>query len=216
MRWTFDGTWQNILSSVLAAADADDDIGWTVRAHQHSAGSCKRGAEGRSDPADHPLGRSRGGLSTKVHLAAHDHARPLTLTVTTGQVGDAPAFDAVTARIPVPRNGPSRPRTQPLAVLADRAYSSRAIQSHLRRRGVRAVIPRRSATACGEDAEAAARPASTPIYKQRNSIEHCINRLKQWRGLATRCDKSPSPTRHCFLDHARSQIVRAARVTVPR
>jgi hypothetical protein len=38
----------------------------------------------------------------------------------------------------VPRSGPGRPRTRPLAVLADRAYSSRAIRSHLRRRGIRA------------------------------------------------------------------------------
>ncbi|GGY97737.1 hypothetical protein GCM10010343_23950 [Streptomyces avidinii] len=47
-------------------------------------------------------------------------------------------------RIRVPRTGPGRPRTRPNAVLADRAYSSRAIRAHLRRRGIRAVIPQPS------------------------------------------------------------------------
>ncbi|MCX5274645.1 IS5 family transposase [Streptomyces virginiae] len=200
IRWAVDGTWQEILTAVLAAADAVDDIDWTVsvdstvvRAHQHSAGARKNGAEGRDEPADHALGRSRGGLSTKVHLAADGRARPLALTVTAGQAGDAPAFEAVMSRIRVPRGGPGRPRTRPLAVLADRAYSSRAIRAHLRRRGIRAVIPqpsdqvghrlrrgRRGGRPPGFDAE---------VYKQRNTVERCINRLKQWRGLATRCDK---------------------------
>ncbi|TVL90246.1 hypothetical protein CD790_22260 [Streptomyces sp. SAJ15] len=98
----------------------------------------------RGEPVDHVLGRSRGGLSTKVHLAAGAHARRLAFTVTAGQAGDAPAFETVMSRIRVPRTGPGRPRTRPLAVLGDRAYSSRAIRSHLRRRGIRTVIPQPS------------------------------------------------------------------------
>lgn len=93
----------------------------------------------------------------------------------------------------VPRSGLGRPRTRPVAVLADRACSSRAIRSHLRRRGIRAVIPqpcdqighrlrrgRRGVRPPGFDREA---------YKQRNTVERCINHPKQWRGLATRTDK---------------------------
>ncbi|MEU2338741.1 IS5 family transposase [Streptomyces sp. NPDC013172] len=200
IRWAVDGTWEKIFAAVLAAADAVDDIGWTVsvdstvvRAHQHAAGALKRGSMGRNEPADHALGRSRGGLSTKIHLAADGHARPLALTVTAGQAGDAPAFETVMARIRVPRTGLGRPRTRPTMVLADRAYSSRAIRTHLRRRQIRAVIPqpsdqighrlrrgRRGGRPPGFDADA---------YKQRNTVERCINRLKQWRGLATRTDK---------------------------
>lgn len=97
------------------------------------------------------------------------------------------------ARVLVPRTGSGRPRTRPTTVLADRAYSSRAIRDHLRRRHIRAVIPqpsdqighrrrrgRRGGRPPGFDADA---------YKQRNTVERCTNRLKQWRGLATRCDK---------------------------
>lgn len=138
-------------------------------------------------------GRSRGGLSTKIHLAADSHARPLALVVTAGQAGDAPAFETVMARIRVPRTGPGRPRTRPAMVLAGRACSSRAIRGHLRRRQIRTVIPqpsglvghrlrrgRQGGRPPGFDADA---------YKQRNTVEWCINRLKQWRGLATRSDE---------------------------
>ncbi|WP_435800170.1 IS5 family transposase [Streptomyces coeruleorubidus] len=199
IRWAVDGTWEMILTAVLAAADADDDIDWTVsvdstvvRAHQHAAGSLKRGRPAPAS-ADHALGRSRGGLSTKVHLAADGRARPLAFTVTAGQAGDAPAFETVMSRIRVPHTGPGRPRTRPLAVLADRAYSSRAIRSHLRRRGIRAVIPQPS-DQIGHRlrrGRLGGRPPGfdSEVYKQRNTVERCINRLKQWRGLATRTDK---------------------------
>jgi hypothetical protein len=77
----------------------DADIGWIVsvdstvcRAHQHAAGARKKGAPDRTEPDDHALGRSRGGLRTKVHLASDSHARARALRVTAGQAGDAPAL----------------------------------------------------------------------------------------------------------------------------
>ncbi|WTJ93196.1 IS5 family transposase [Streptomyces sp. NBC_01537] len=200
IRWAVDGTWERILAALLAAADAGDDVGWTVsvdstvcRAHQHAAGARKRGRPGQAEPGDHALGRSRGGLSTKVHLASDSRARPLALHVTAGQAGDAPASEAVMARIRVPRSGLGRPRTRPAVVLADRAYSSRAIRGHLRRRGIPAVIPQ-PADQIGHRlrrGRAGGRPPGfdTETYKQRNTVERCINRLKQWRGLAMRTDK---------------------------
>ncbi|MGV9559645.1 IS5 family transposase [Streptomyces sp. NPDC003522] len=200
IRWAVDGTWGRILAALLAAADGADDIGWTVsvdstvcRAHQHAAGARKRGLPDQAEPEDHALGRSRGGLSTKVHLASDSHARPLALRVTAGQAGDAPAFETVMAGIRVPRSGPGRPRTRPDVVLADRAYSSRAIREHLRQRGIRAVIPQ-PADQAGHRlrrGRAGGRPPGfdAEAYKQRNAVERCINRLKQWRGLAMRTDK---------------------------
>ncbi|MFI9730461.1 transposase [Streptomyces sp. NPDC052092] len=111
-----------------------------------------------AEPDDHARGRSRGGLSTAVHLAGDSRARSLALRVTAGQAGDASAFETVMTAIRVPRSGPGRPRTRPDLVLADRAYSPRAIRSHLRRRGIRAVsrqLSDQSATASGEAAPAA-------------------------------------------------------------
>ncbi|WP_407560853.1 IS5 family transposase [Streptomyces sp. 184] len=199
IRWARDGTWVRVLAAVLAAADADDDLGWTVsvdstvcRAHQHAAGARKKGCPADPSP-DHALGRSRGGLSTKVHLASDSRARPLSIHVTAGQAGEAPAFEAVMAGIRIPRSGLGRPRTRPTAVLADRAYSSRAIRGHLRRRGIRAVIPQ-PADQIGHRlrrGRAGGRPPGfdAETYKKRNTVERCIARLKQWRGLAMRTDK---------------------------
>lgn len=97
------------------------------------------------------------------------------------------------AGIRVPRGGPGRPRTRPDIVLADRAYSSRAIRSHLRRRGIPTVIPQPSDQVSHRlrRGRAGGRPPAFDVeaYKQRNAVERCINRLKQWRGLAMRTDK---------------------------
>ncbi|MFD7993927.1 transposase, partial [Streptomyces mexicanus] len=95
--------------------------------------------------------------------------------------------------IRVPRRT-GRPRVTPKAVLADKAYSSRAIRRHLRRRGIRTVIPQPVDQAANRKrlGRRGGRPPAfdREAYKQRNTVERCINKLKQWRGLATRYDKT--------------------------
>ncbi|MFF1847340.1 IS5 family transposase [Streptomyces sp. NPDC058217] len=108
-----------------------------VRAHQHAAGAVKGAPAG--EPDDHAIGRSRGGLTTKLRPSADGNCRPLAFVLTAGQPGDAPAFTGVMTQLRVPRQH-GRPRTGPDMVLADKAYSLRAIREHLRRRGVQAVI----------------------------------------------------------------------------
>lgn len=97
------------------------------------------------------------------------------------------------SRLRVPRPI-GRPRTTPDVVLADKAYSSRAIRSHLRRRGIRAVIPPPADQTANRKRRGrlGGRPPTfdREAYKQRNTVERCINKLKQWRGLATRYDKT--------------------------
>jgi len=87
-----------------------------------------------------------------------------------------------------------RPRTTPETVLADKAYSSRAIRTHLRRRGIRAVIPQPADQIAKRRrrGRSGGRPPAfdKTAYRQRNTVERCINKLKQWRGLATRYDKT--------------------------
>lgn len=89
------------------------------------------------------LGRSRGGLTTKVHLAVDGRGLPLSIVLTPGNVNDATAFGQVLDGIRTPRLGTGRPRTTPDRVLGDKAYSSRAIRHLLRRRGIAATIPER-------------------------------------------------------------------------
>ncbi|CAM5478329.1 IS5 family transposase ISSan1 [Streptomyces hirsutus] len=88
-----------------------------------------------------------------------------------------------------------RPRTRPGAVAADKAYSSRANRAHLRKRRIKAVIPEKKDQAANRKKRGSrgGRPVShdTDLYKERNTVERLINRLKDWRGIATRFDKTP-------------------------
>ena len=153
----------------------------------------RAGNEALVEPPDHGIGRSRGGLSTKVHHAVDGRGRPLSILVGAGQAGDAPACPPLLAGIRVTRSGPGRPRTRPSAVLGDRAHSSKAIRAHLRSRGITAVIPepRDQQGHRTRRGSAGGRPVSYDheLYKKRNVVEGSSALLKQWRGLATRYDK---------------------------
>lgn len=58
-----------------------------------------------AEPDDHGLGRSRGGLTTKIHLATEQGQKPLSLLITAGHRHDSPQFQPVLERIRVPRTG---------------------------------------------------------------------------------------------------------------
>jgi transposase len=139
------------------------------------------------------LGRSRGGLSTKIHLAVDGKGRPLSVLLTGGQAGDSPqllpALDAISIRGP----GGGRPRKRPGLLLADKGYAHDSTRAALRRRRIRHAIPERSDQAARRAAKGArgGRPPDfdQEAYKQRNVVERCFGRLKQWRDLATRYAK---------------------------
>ena len=92
------------------------------------------------EPPDHAVGRSRGGLSTKIHQLCDGHGRPLVVLLGPGQGSDSRMFPHLLDALRVHRRGPGRPRTTPDAVLGDKAYSSRGHRALLRRRGITAVI----------------------------------------------------------------------------
>ena len=138
-------------------------------------------------------GRSRGGLSAKIHLIADRRCRPATRIVTCGRDGHCPQFIALMDSVRVPRRGKGRPRTRPAAAMADKAFSSAAVRAYLRRRRIKAVIPVKDdqqahCPACGS---AGGRPPAfdKTRYKERNTVERCFSTYKQFRAVATRYDK---------------------------
>jgi hypothetical protein len=110
-----------------ARADAKELITWDlkadstiVRAHQHATGARKEGEFQQEppggiacEPDDHGLGRSRGGLTTKLHLAVEQRQKPMSIVITARQRRDSPQFEIVLGRIRVPRLGCGRPRVRP-------------------------------------------------------------------------------------------------------
>ncbi len=190
-----------------------------TRAHQHAAGAPQTpppvtlspSKGGRRRPGRRPsasmmlhglpeggapgeaLGRSRGGLTTKIHIAAEGHCRPLSLLITPGQRADCTPFESVMDKIHVPRAVRGRPRRIPDSVSADKAYSNRKIRAYLRKRGIRHAIPEK------QDHKAArlrrgSRGGRPPgfdkaRYKDRNTVERAIGKLKQFRAVATRYAK---------------------------
>ncbi|MFD1930659.1 MULTISPECIES: transposase [Nonomuraea] len=89
-----------------------------------------------------------------------------------------------------------RPRTRPDRLIGDKGYSTRKIRVYLRRRGIRAVIPQRRDQIANRKRKGnrAGRPPSfdATAYKDRNLVERCFAKLKQWRAVATRYDKLAS------------------------
>ncbi len=143
------------------------------------------------EPPDHGIGRSRGGLSTKIHQVVDGRGLPLVILVGAGQAGDNPVFEHLLAQLRVGVSG--RTRTRPDRVRADKAYSSRHNRTLLRRRGIGAVIPepRDQQGHRKRRGSAGGRPPAFDAedYKGRNVVERRFCHVKQWRGLATRYDK---------------------------
>lgn len=138
------------------------------------------------------LGRSRGGFTTKLHLACDGRGRPLAVLLTEGQRHDSTQLEALLDAIRVPRRR-GRPRKRPNQLCLDRGYSYERCRQVLRRRGLRHVIPTRKdqREQRRKKGSAGGRPPrfDPEIYRERSWIERAINRLKQFRGLATRYEK---------------------------
>ena len=139
-----------------------------------------------AEPADHAIGRSRGGLTTKVHALADAGIRPVALLLSAGQAGDNPRLVPLLEAL-------SQSGHRPAYLLADKAYSHPSTRRELRRRRIRHTIPERSdqAQRRRDQGSGGGRPPKfdAELYKQRNTIERGFGRFKQWRGIATRYDK---------------------------
>jgi transposase len=117
----------------------------------------------------------------------------MSVILTPGQAGDNPQLLPLLDQISVGRDGPGRPRKRPVRVLADKAYSHPSTRAALRGRGIGFISPEKSDQIARRRAKGArgGRPPSfdQQLYADRNVVERCFNRLKQFRDLATRYAK---------------------------
>jgi transposase len=106
----------------------------------------------------------------------------VTFLITAGQRHEAVMFEQLMAHGAVKRAGCGRPKRRPHRSVGDKGYSSKPIRRYLRQHGIRMTIPRKTN-------ERRTGPFDRTIYRERNRIERLINRLKQYRRIATRYEK---------------------------
>jgi transposase len=139
--------------------------------HREGAPACRRRKRGNQN--QEALGRSRGGFSTKIHLRTNAKGYPLTFDVTGGEAHEVKGYDALMELYDI----------NPDRLLGDKGYDSDDIRDDLAERGIEPVIPPRSNRKSPIEYDRQA-------YKRRNLIERCVNRLKQFRRIATRYEKT--------------------------
>jgi transposase len=117
------------------------------------------------------MGRSRGGLTTKIHALVDANGLPVVLKLTEGQANDGRSAQDMLAGI-----GKGN------VLLADRAYDSDALRAEMKARGAWANVPAMP--------NRKRKPAfSRFLYRYRNLVERYFSKLKHFRAIATRYDK---------------------------
>ena len=123
----------------------------------------------------------------------------MSVILTPGQAGDNPQLLPLLDQINVSREGRGRPRKRPERVLADKAYSHPSTRAALRSRGIAFTSPERIDQIDRRRAKGSrgGRPPAfdQAVYADRNVVERCFNRLKQYRAIATRYDKTATSYR---------------------
>src|SRR4051794_27529272 len=204
-RWAENGTWETLLAEVQTQADAAGKIDWVVsidstiaRVHQHGAtlsrdtGALTNHKNPWFEPPDHGIGRSRGGLTTKLHVVCDGRGRPLGMMITGGNINDTTMMTAVLEDIRVPRAGKGRPPSRPHRVLADKGDPSRANPARLRERGIAATIPERDDRSRPAAKSRAGR--STSAISSRNATRAAMSSSAASTGSSSGAESRCAPT----------------------
>jgi transposase len=161
---------KGILTAVFNIITKDPDMDWLfidgsiVRAHQHSTGAATDNHES--------IGKSRGGNSTKIHLAVDSGGLPVYFELSGGQVHDIVHAESLVANSPEAKT-----------IVADKGYDSQNLRDFIEKKGAKVEIPRRKNSKQGnEDMDWA-------LYKYRHLVENAFGIIKNNRAIATRYDK---------------------------
>ena len=161
---------KGILQMIFSRISQETDMEWLfidgsiVRAHQHSMGAATAG--------DEAIGKSRGGNTTKIHLAVDSYGLPVHFELSGGQVHDVAYAERLVVGAPPAEY-----------TIGDKGYDSEELRGKLRARGSVPVIPRRKNNTLGNQ------DMDWCLYKYRHLVENAFARIKHFRAIATRYDK---------------------------
>lgn len=184
-RWTQEGVWNHIWMAILTRADQRGRVdrklwcvdGSIVRAHHAAVGGSS--CTSRS-AAENALGRSRGGYSTKLHIVCDGNGLPLGVTATGGNINEPTEFLSLMESVGLSL---FRKASRPDALAGDKAYVAGYIFDWLTSKQIRNVIPNRK----NENKNPS---FCRQTYRRRNVVERLIGRLKHFRRIATRYEKT--------------------------
>ncbi|WP_232222637.1 IS5 family transposase [Paracoccus sphaerophysae] len=172
-RWGDMGVFARIMEG-LASEGGEEKVvmidATYLKAHR-TASSLRAKKGGPDDKRGRLIGRTKGGLNTKLHAVTDARGRPLRFFMTAGQVSDYTGAAALLRSLPAAE-----------WLIADRGYDADWFRDALKDKGIRPCIP-------GRKSRGKAIRYDKRRYKRRNRIEIMFGRLKDWRRIATRYDR---------------------------
>ena len=142
---------------------------------QHDSARPRLSRWGKRGQQHQAFGRSRGGFSTKIHLKTDLDGNPLDFHLTGGEASDSTQFET---------SLDIGPDIRPRIAMTDKGYDSHANRAAALVRGVTPVIPRR------DNSKQRGRFFPKRLYKLRARIEQTIGKLKRFKRIAMRCEKT--------------------------
>lgn len=161
---------KGVLQKWFQSISSDNDPEWLfidgsiVKAHQDSSGA--------ASSSDEAIGKSRGGSSTKIHLAVDSGGLPVYFEISGGQINDIVHAQSLVSAAP-----------KSCSVTADKGYDSDNLRAFIKANGSIANIPRKENSKTGNG------HMDWCLYKYRHLVENAFLRIKRYRGIATRYDK---------------------------
>jgi transposase len=142
---------------------------------QHDRSRPRLGCRGKRGQQHQAFGRSRGGFSTKIHIKTDLEGHPLDFHLTGGEVSDSTEFET---------SLDIGPDIRPRFAVTDKGYDSAANRAAALARGITPIIPRR------ENSKQRGRFFPKRLYKLRARVEQTIGKLKRFKRVAMRCEKT--------------------------
>ena len=161
---------KGVLQKWFQSISSDNDPEWLfidgsiVKAHQDSSGA--------ASSSDEAIGKSRGGSSTKIHLAVDSGGLPVYFEISGGQINDIVHAQSLVSAAP-----------KSCSVTADKGYDSDNFRAFIKANGSIANIPRKENSKTGNG------HMDWCLYKYRHLVENAFLKIKKYRAIATRYDK---------------------------